>query len=94
MKQVVIENPVLNSPFEEPKRRFKFTDDGFTDEIVDARRVSSYFPLRSRRLAFDQFHVLGRVNVDQTRRPPEICWRVNPADIYRKYAADGLRLPA
>jgi type III restriction enzyme len=43
MKQVVIENPIFNSPFEEPKRRFKFTDDGFTDEIVDARRVSSYF---------------------------------------------------
>jgi hypothetical protein len=27
-------------------------------------------------------------------RPPEICWRVNPADIYCKYAADGLRQPA
>jgi len=26
-------------------------------------------------------------------RPPEICWRVNPTDIYRKYAADGLRQP-
>ena len=26
-------------------------------------------------------------------RPPEICWRVNPTDIYRKYAADGLRPP-
>jgi len=27
-------------------------------------------------------------------RPPEICWRVNPVDVYRKYAADGLRQPA
>lgn len=26
-------------------------------------------------------------------RPPEICWRVNPTNIYRKYAADGLRQP-
>ena len=26
-------------------------------------------------------------------RPPEICWRVNPAQVYRKYAADGLRRP-
>ena len=26
-------------------------------------------------------------------RPPEILWRVNPANIYRKYAADGLRQP-
>jgi hypothetical protein len=27
-------------------------------------------------------------------RPPEICWRVNLAQVYRKYAADGLRRPA
>lgn len=27
-------------------------------------------------------------------RPPQICWRVNPAQVYRKYAADGLRRPA
>jgi type III restriction enzyme len=26
MKQVVIENPILNSPFEEPRRHFKFTE--------------------------------------------------------------------
>ncbi len=43
MKQVVIENPVINSPFGEPKRHFKFTDEGITNEIVEARRVSSYF---------------------------------------------------
>jgi type III restriction enzyme len=43
MKQVVIENPILNSPFEEPRRHFKFTEDGITDEIVEARRVSQYF---------------------------------------------------
>lgn len=43
MKQVVIENPVLNSPFEEPRRHFRFTDEGITDEVVEARRVSSYF---------------------------------------------------
>jgi type III restriction enzyme len=43
MKQVVIENPILNSPFEEPQRHFRFTEDGITDEIVEARRVSSYF---------------------------------------------------
>jgi len=26
-------------------------------------------------------------------RPPKICWRVNPALVYRKYAADGLQRP-
>jgi type III restriction enzyme len=43
MKQVVIENPIINSPFEEPERHFRFTEDGITNEISDARRVSSYF---------------------------------------------------
>lgn len=43
MAQVVIENPILNSPFEEPERHFKFDDDGITDEIVSKRRTSSYF---------------------------------------------------
>lgn len=43
MKQVIIENPIINSPFEEPKRHFLFTDDGITDEIVESRRISSYF---------------------------------------------------
>jgi type III restriction enzyme len=43
MRQVVIENPILNSPFEEPTRHFRFTDEGITDEIVAGRRNSSYF---------------------------------------------------
>jgi type III restriction enzyme len=43
MQQVVIENPVLNSPFEEQKRHFKFTEDGITDEIIEERRISQYF---------------------------------------------------
>lgn len=43
MAQVVIENPVLNSPFAEPARHFRFNDDGITDEIVAGRRASSYF---------------------------------------------------
>jgi hypothetical protein len=43
MKQVIIENPVLNSPYAEPRRHFRFTDDGITNEIVEGRRVSAYF---------------------------------------------------
>jgi hypothetical protein len=41
--QVVIENPVINSPFDEPKRHFRFSDEGITNEIIEGRRVSSYF---------------------------------------------------
>jgi len=43
MKQVIIENPILNSPYEEPRRHFRFTDEGITDEVIEQRRVSSYF---------------------------------------------------
>ncbi|MDZ4343828.1 MAG: DEAD/DEAH box helicase family protein [Candidatus Binatia bacterium] len=43
MQQVVIENPVLNSAYDEPKRHFRFTDEGITNETVDGRRISSYF---------------------------------------------------
>jgi type III restriction enzyme len=43
MPQVVIENPILNSPYKEPIKHFKFSDDGITDEVVESRRISSYF---------------------------------------------------
>jgi type III restriction enzyme len=42
IKQVVIENPVINSPFVEPKRHFFFTEQGITDAMVEGWRVSSY----------------------------------------------------
>ena len=41
--QVVIENPVINSPFAEPQRHFRFSDEGITNEIVAQRRESAYF---------------------------------------------------
>jgi len=59
MPQVVIENPVLNSAYDDPKRHFRFTDDGITNEIVEGRRISSYFvPIprpkkKGKQLAFD-----------------------------------------
>ena len=42
MKQVVIENPILNSPFAEPTRHFKLSDEGSTNKTGSARRESSY----------------------------------------------------
>ena len=38
-----IENPILNSPFEKPRRHFRFDENGITDQIMAARRTSSYF---------------------------------------------------
>jgi type III restriction enzyme len=43
MTDVTIENPIINSPYDEPTRHFRFSDEGITNEIVEERRVSSYF---------------------------------------------------
>lgn len=43
MADSVIENPVINSPFNEPRRHFRFSDEGITNEVVPSRRISSYF---------------------------------------------------
>lgn len=87
MKQVIIENPVLNSPFEEPKRHFKFTEDGITDEIIEERRISQYFvPIprpkkrggKNKQLSFDTEWTADRVeeNKDINRiRERVAIWR-------------------
>jgi len=54
----VIENPVINSPFAEPKRHFRFSDEGITNEIIQERRISSYFipiakPKKGGQLSFE-----------------------------------------
>ena len=43
MSTINIDNPVINSPFEEPKRHFKFNVRGITEEIANGRRRSEYF---------------------------------------------------
>jgi type III restriction enzyme len=63
MSQVVIENPVINSPFEEPARHFRFDEQGITNTIVPERRISQYFvPIakprktaKERQLTFDEW---------------------------------------
>jgi len=43
MADAVIDNPILNGPFDEPARHWRFERDGITNDIVEGRRVSSYF---------------------------------------------------
>ena len=43
MRQLVIDNPVINSAFKEPRTHYRFTDEGITNEIVPQRRPSAYF---------------------------------------------------
>jgi type III restriction enzyme len=73
LKQVVIENPILNSPFADPERHWKFTDEGITDEIVESRRISSYFiPIaqprkkgKTHQLTFDTEWTQNRIKENQ-----------------------------
>jgi type III restriction enzyme len=63
----VIENPVLNSPYEEPTRHFRSSEEGITSEVVEDRRSSSYFvPIpkpkkKGAQLAFDTEWTQDRV---------------------------------
>jgi hypothetical protein len=43
MKQVIIENPIINNPFDEPTQHFRFSEEGITDQIEPGRRPSSFF---------------------------------------------------
>ena len=44
MATVVIENPILNAPFAEPSRHFKFGDQGITGEIRSGRQERGHLP--------------------------------------------------
>lgn len=38
-----IDDPIINSPFEEPTQHFLFDDDGITNQVEGSRRKSTYF---------------------------------------------------
>ena len=43
MPHVLIANPILNSPFREPQRHFRFDDHSITSDILDGRRPCECF---------------------------------------------------
>jgi hypothetical protein len=83
MSQVAIENPVINSPFDEPTRHFRFSDDGISDEQVEGRGTSSYFvPSRGPRRRASSFNLPRSGN---GRGPPR------GVDRQRSDGANGLK---
>ena len=74
----VIENPILNSPYEAPTRHWRFDDEGITDEVVEGRRRSEYFmpiPASRRRQASQQeleFVEWTKDRIEETRFVNEI----------------------
>lgn len=92
MPEVVIENPILNSPFLEPTRHFDFTDEGISDRVLDGRRPSSYFmPVAAskkkggKQLAFETEWTADRI--EENRLVNEIRFRVG---IWRKGGYSGV----
>ena len=83
MPDVRIDNPILNSPYEEPQRHFRFSEDGITDEIVEGRRKSTYIvPIpqprgRGKQLALPTFQEMPQENqfVDHLRERVK-TWRM------------------
>ena len=93
MADAVIDNPILNSPFDEPERHWKFERDGITNEIVDGRRVSSYFmPIpKSKRggdqLQFETEWTSDRIEENRTiNRDPRARWSLAPRRMARRHA--------
>ena len=73
MADVTIENPILNSPFTAPTRHWRFGDEGITRDIVDGRRVSSYFmPIAQPRKKGAQIDFQTEWTLDRLRENIEI----------------------
>jgi type III restriction enzyme len=70
MPDTLIENPILNSPYREPTRHFRFGDEGITNEIIETRRASAYFvPIpppekKSKQLHFDTEWTKDRIETN------------------------------
>jgi type III restriction enzyme len=53
-----ITNPVINGPYDEPTRHFRFDDDGITDQVDEGRRRSEYFvPVPQTKKGSPEVHV-------------------------------------
>ena len=75
---LVTANPIINGPYDEPARHFRFDADGITDQVDDGRRPSSYLvpvprPRKGRaqleiaELTADQIEVNQQVNAIRAR---------------------------
>ena len=82
MSQVVIDNPIINRPFAEPTRHFRFDDDGITSDIIAARRESEYFVPIAKPKKRGQSQLMLPSDMTEDRREPNVL--VN--DIRRRIA--------
>jgi type III restriction enzyme len=74
MPDRVIDNPIINSPYREPGRRFVFDRDGITGEVAEGRRASACFVPAGRRHELATEWTLDRIR--ENREINEIRARV------------------
>ena len=73
MRSVTIENPILNSPFEEPSQYFRFDDEGITNEVLTGRRRSEFFvPVPHPRKRAGQMPLQGEWTADRVEPNPTV----------------------
>jgi type III restriction enzyme len=88
---VVIENPILNSPFLEPTRHFRFDDDGITDQIVEERRISTYFmPIAAPRRQGRQLRLEAEWTQDRVEENKFINYVRERVGIWRRGGYQGI----
>src|SRR5260370_41299368 len=64
----VIENPVINLPYEEPRRHFVFDNEGITNQIAEGRRASTFFiPIAPPKRKEAQLQIEGMMTADRMR---------------------------
>jgi type III restriction enzyme len=69
----VIENPILNGPYDEPSRHFRFDEQGITGDIVSGRRESGYFlPIATPRKKSGQLKFETEWTEDRYQSSPRI----------------------
>src|SRR5687767_13568398 len=81
MADAVIENPILNAPFEEPTEHFIFGESGITSDVAEGRRVSSYFmpiPAAKRKAQLDFDTAWTRDRIEENHFINRIRERIGP----------------
>lgn len=65
MADALIDNPILNSPFDEPERHWRFSEEGITGDVNEGRRVSAYFMPIARTKKADQLQFESEWTADR-----------------------------
>ena len=86
MADRIIENPIINSPYREPDRYFRFDKDGITNEVVSGRRPSQYFiPVPRPRKRGQQIELdFAEFTADKIRKNNFVNQVRDRVDIWRK----------